>query len=106
MTPAIPKIEIADHAHPLRRRRKDGEGHAFHAIEHDGMGAELVVEMQMRPFAEQVEIEIGQDRWETVGILDLNLAFAIARAQAVVSRPVAQATLEQAGIVDALEIAF
>jgi hypothetical protein len=42
----------------------------------------------MRPFAEQVEIKIGQDRREAVGILDLDLPFAAARAQAVVSRPI------------------
>jgi hypothetical protein len=51
-------------------------------------------------------IKIGQDRREAVGILDLDLALAVARAQAVVSRPIGQTTLEQAGIVDALKIAF
>jgi hypothetical protein len=60
----------------------------------------------MRPFAEQVEIKIGQDRWEAVGILDLDLPFAIARAQAVVSRPIGPTTLEQTGIMYALKLAF
>ena len=71
-----------------------------------GMGAELFVEMHVRPFAEQVEIEIGQDRREAVGVFDLDLPFAVARAQAVAARSVGQATLEQTGVMNALEIAF
>src|SRR5262245_33554544 len=70
------------------------------------MGAQLFVGVHMRPFAEQVEIKIGQDRREAVGILDLDLPFAVARAQAVVSRPIGQTALEQAGIMDALKLAF
>src|SRR5262245_1556301 len=70
------------------------------------MGAQLFVGVHMRPFAEQVEIKIGQDRREAVGILDLDLPFAVARAQAVVSRPIGPTTLEQAGIMDALKLAF
>src|SRR5438876_12225876 len=85
MTPAIPKIEVADYAHPLRRRRKDGKRHAFNAVEHHGMRAEPLVEMYMRAFAKQIEIEIGQDRREAIGILELDLAFAVARAQTVVA---------------------
>ena len=59
MAARIPKIEIADHADPLGRRCKDRKAHAFDAVKHHGMGAELVVEVHMRAFAEQVEIEIG-----------------------------------------------
>ena len=70
------------------------------------MGAQLFVEMRVGPFAEKIEIEIGQDRRETVGIFDLDLPLAVARAQAVVSRPIGYTTLEQAGIMDALKLAF
>ncbi len=59
MPTSIPKIEVADHADPLGRRRKDRKAHAFDAVKHHGMGAELVIEVHMRAFAEQVEIEIG-----------------------------------------------
>src|ERR1700730_6785680 len=99
-------MEIANHADPLGRRREDGKGDACHAIEHHRMGAQLFVKMHMRSFAEQVEIEIGQDRREAGGILDLELAFAVTRAQAIVARSIGQTTLEQTGIVDALKIAF
>ena len=70
------------------------------------MGAQLFVKMHMRSFAEQVEIEIGQDRREAVGVFELDLPVAVARAQAIVSRPIGQTALEQAGIMDALKIAF
>src|SRR5258708_31841402 len=70
------------------------------------MGAQLFVKMHMRSFAEQVEIEIGQDRREAVGILDLDLPFAVTRAQAIVARSIGQTTLEQTGILDAFKIAF
>ena len=60
----------------------------------------------MGPFAEQIEIELGQDRREAVGVFELDLPVAVARAQAIVSRPIGQTALEQAGIVDALKIVF
>src|SRR5256885_14007706 len=70
------------------------------------MSAELLVRMHVRAFPQQEEIEIGQDRGESVRVFDLDLPVAVARAQAVVSTSIAQAALEQAGIVDALEIAL
>src|SRR3954464_10585464 len=70
------------------------------------MGAQLLVEMHMRPFAKQVEIEIGQDGREPIRILNLDLPFAVARAHAVTAQPVGQAALEQAGIVNALQVGF
>jgi hypothetical protein len=91
---------------PDGRGREDGEGDAFHPVEHHGMSAELLVRMHVRAFPQQVEIEIGQDRGEAVRVFDLDLPVAVARAQAVVPRSIAQATLEQPGIVDALEIAL
>jgi hypothetical protein len=69
------------------------------------MGAQLLVEVHMGPFAEKVEIKIGQDRREAVRILDLDLPFAVARA-AVVSRPNGPTTLEETGIMYALKLAF
>ena len=60
----------------------------------------------MRPFAKQVEIEIGQDGREPIGVLDLDLLFAIACTQAVAARAVRQAALEQASVMNALQIAF
>src|SRR5258708_30711581 len=60
----------------------------------------------MGPSAKQMEMELGQEGGEGVGILDLDLPFAVTRAQAIVARSIGQTTLEQTGIVDALKIAF
>ena len=76
---AVPEIEVADHADALRSRREDREGDALDAVEHHRMGAELVVEAQMRAFAEQVQIEIGQDRRKAVGVLDSTVVAERAR---------------------------
>jgi hypothetical protein len=35
----------------------------------------------MGPFAEQIEIELGQDRREAVGVFELDLPFAVTRAR-------------------------
>src|SRR5262245_18314010 len=70
------------------------------------MGAQLFVKMHMGPFAEQIEIEIGQDRRKAVGIFEFDLTFAVARTQAVVPRPIGHMALEQAGIMDTLKIVF
>jgi hypothetical protein len=70
------------------------------------MGAQPFVKVHMGPFAEQIEIELGQDRREAVGVFELDLPFAVTRAQALVSRPIGQPALEPAGIMDALKIVF
>src|SRR5215510_13212451 len=62
--------------------------------------------MHMGPFAQQIEIKIGQDRRKAVGIFEFDLTFAVARTQAVVPRPIGYMALEQAGIMDALKIVF
>jgi hypothetical protein len=70
------------------------------------MCTELFVEMRVGPFAEKIEIEIGQDRKETVGVFDLDLPLAVARAHAVAARPVGQPAFEQSGVMNALEASF
>ncbi len=65
------------------------------------MRAELVVEALMGALAEQIEIEIGQDRRKAVGVLELDDIVAERRAQLVARRAVRQAAREQAGIMDA-----
>src|SRR5436309_15177862 len=70
------------------------------------MRAEPLVEMYMRAFAKQIEIEVGQDRREAIRILKLDLAFAVARAQTVVAGAVSQTPHEEPGIGGAVQIAF
>src|SRR5262245_7374046 len=103
---SIPQIEIADHAHPLGGGCENREGDARHAVEHHRMGAQLVVEMHVRPFAEKVKVQIRQDRWEPIRIFDLDLTLAIAYAHAIAGRPVRQTALEQTNGMNALLVAF
>src|SRR5438034_8177084 len=70
------------------------------------MRAEPLVEMYMRAFAKQIEIEVGQDRREAIRVLKLDLAFAVARAQTVVAGPVYQTPPQEPGTDDVFGIAF
>src|ERR1700760_308486 len=72
MTPPVPEIEIADHRYAPRIRRQHDETDAVDALQPYRMRAKLVVEPLMRAFAEQIEIEIGQDRREAVSVLELD----------------------------------
>ena len=101
MPPRIPEIEIADHADAPRVGREHHERHAVDAVERHRMGAELVVKPLMGAFAEQIQIEVGQDRRKAVGILEIDDVVAEAGAQLVALRAVRQCAGEQAGIVDA-----
>ena len=69
------------------------------------MGAELVVELEVRALAEQIKIEVGQDRRKAIGVLQLDLAVAEARAQPVVAVAGRDRPGEQAGLVDARQFA-
>ena len=102
---AVPEIEIADDADAPRVRCPDHEGDAADAVHLHRMRAELVVERQMIAFAEQIEIEIGEHRRKAIGVLQLDLAVAEARAQPIVLR-IVERSREQAGRIDALQFAF
>src|SRR6516164_7831455 len=70
------------------------------------MRAELLVEVQMSALAEQMQIEVGEDGWKAIRILELDLAAGVARAHAIAARRVRGSTLEQACFMDAFEAAF
>ena len=59
----------------------------------------------MRAFAEQMQVEIGQDRRKAIGVLHLDLVVAEARAQPVVRVARRDRAGEQAGVVDARQLA-
>ena len=84
VAPSVPEIEVADDADALRIRRPHHESHALDAVQHQGMGAELVVEAQVIAFAEEIQVEIGQNRREAVGVFQLDLVVAEAGTQPVV----------------------
>ena len=51
VAPAVPGVEVADHAHPLRVRRPDGEMHALGALVADRVRAHAVEEPQVAALA-------------------------------------------------------
>ena len=60
MTPAIPEIEIAHHAHALSVRRPHSKASALHAVLGQNMRAQLLVDMVVITFTKQMKIEIGE----------------------------------------------
>ena len=65
---AVPVIEVADHADSLRIRGPDGEVDAAKPSMRPDVGTQPLVIAIVRPFAQQVQVEIGQHRPERVGI--------------------------------------
>ncbi len=82
VTPAVPMIEIAHHAHALGVRRPHRKRHAPHAGDFRHMCAQLLVSVVVRALCQQVKIEVRQERRESIGILKLVLA-GVFRPQAV-----------------------
>ena len=100
MTSSVPEIEIADDADALGVRRQHHEGHAVDAVERHRMRAELVVDPLMGAFAEQMEIEVAQDRRKAVGVVELDDIVAEAGAKLILCRAVRQRAGEQPGLMD------
>src|SRR3990170_7668939 len=57
----VPVVELADNGHALRLRRPDGKERALHAVMDQGVGAQFVVEVEVVPFLEQVDVLVGQE---------------------------------------------
>ena len=70
------------------------------------MRPELVVELQMVSFAEQVEIEVGQDRWKAIRIIEIDQSVSISGAQVVACCAVGQATGKETGVMQAGQLAL
>ena len=71
MHAAVPAVEVADHAHALRVGRPHGEVHAGDAADRHHVRAELLPRAKVRALAEQVQVEVGEDLTELIGIDDL-----------------------------------
>lgn len=66
---SVPAIEIADDLDGSRVRGPDGEIDSAAAVDHAGVGAQTFVKFEVFPFADQVTIEIAQDRRGRVWIV-------------------------------------
>ena len=105
MAPAVPIIERADDRHALGVGRPHGEADSVDAVERQRMRAELAVELEVAPLADQIDVELAENRLKTIWVFDLCDAAPDCDAQ-----PVAQVALaawkracEEAGPIDALE---
>ena len=97
------KLKVADHADAPGVWRQHHESHAFDAVERHRMRAKLVVEPLMGAFAEQIEVEIGQNGRKAIGVLKFDDIVAEAGAQLVAFRTVRHRAGKQAGIVDTIQ---
>ena len=68
------------------------------------MRAELVVQTLVGAFAEQIEIEVAQDRRKAIGVVERDDVIAVARAQRIGRRAIRQSAGKQSGIVNTIEL--
>ena len=61
-------IEVADHADPLRVRGPDREMNAAEPAMHLDVGTEPLVVAIMRSLRQEVQVEVGEERAEAIGI--------------------------------------
>src|SRR5882724_4711991 len=84
--PTIPGVEVAEHADPARIGRPQGEGHALDPLVNEQMGAQFLVARKMVSLGKQVNVELTEDRRETVDIVELVLNPAARCAQSIAER--------------------
>ena len=101
MAAGIPEIEVADDADAACIGRQHDKAHTVEAIQRHRMRAQLVVETLMRAFAQQIQIEIGQKRRKSIGIVQVDDLVAEACAQLVFAGRARERAREQPGIMDA-----
>src|SRR5262249_2184345 len=102
VTAPVPEIEIADHADAPRVGREHHEGNARNAVERPRVRADLVVE-NVAALAEQIEIEIGQDRRKSIWIFQLHYVAVEVNAEPIALRRLGQWAGKQAGLVNAAQ---
>ena len=66
--PAVPVVEAADDRDAAGARGPDREAHALDAFERHRVGAELLVEVMVVAFAEEVEVSFLKHGRETVRV--------------------------------------
>ncbi len=72
MPPGVPVVEFADDRDYLGAGSPDREAHALDAFHADQLRAEGVVALVVGPLAVQMQLELGKERREAIGILKLD----------------------------------
>ena len=99
---AVPGIEVADDGNALRVRRPHREMHALDTFVLDGMGAQAVVELRVRAFADQPVVERTEHRPVRVRIVD-EPGITLVRGAQPIRRSARNRALEKSGVVPARE---
>ncbi len=86
----VPVVELAHHAHAPGIGRPHGEVHAGHAVAYHGVGAQLLVQAQVRALAHEVDVQLAQARAEAVGVLHVLGILAPPMDAVVVAEPLLQ----------------
>src|SRR5581483_514165 len=73
MPALIPVVEIANDAYHLRIGRPNRKAHAWDALALDGVSAHGAVALVLCSFGVDVQVEIGNETWETIGVFDIGL---------------------------------
>src|SRR3569832_1388244 len=97
----IPEIEVADDADLLRGGCEHDERHTGNALYHNRMGAEFFIKLLMSSLAEQIKVIVGQDRWEAIGVVEVDHPFAKTGAQLIRSRAIGKDAGKQAVVMNA-----
>src|SRR5690606_32652103 len=102
----VPVVEVAHYAHPLGVRGPDGESDAGGAIDGEGMGTQLPVELNIGALSQQVQVQLTEGGRERVRISEL----LILTVRPPRSEPVGEAflafegRLEEPGVVHSLHL--
>ena len=88
---AVPSVEVAHHRDALRVGRPDGKVHAADAAQIGRVRAQTVLHLQQLPFAEQVQVVVGGDAAEPIGVVELDRLAPLE----VDEQPVVEAVLER-----------
>ena len=87
---AIPSVEVAHDRNALSVGRPDGEMDAANAAKIRGVRAQAILDLQQLPFSEQVQVVVGGDAAEPIGVVELDRVAPLEVDQ----QPVVEAVLE------------
>ncbi len=102
MIVAVPAVEIANDADPLRVGRPDGETGPRHAVNRAQLRAELLIKPALIPFAKQIQVRLAERRQERIriaGAADLTAAVSDDQIVGINAVRLVGAALEDAGVI-------
>ena len=73
MPARVPLIEVAGQGDGFRVRRPNGEAHAAHALALDQVRAQRLIAFVERALRVQMQVEIGYQRREAIGIVEIDV---------------------------------